>query len=325
MKAAVVIGNAGPPRWTDFADPVAANGETLVTVTAAALSPLTRARAAGQHYSSTKADAFVAGVDGVGRLQDGRRVYFAFVRSPFGAMAEVAPARVELTAPVPDDVDDVTAAAIANPAMSSYGALLDRAKMRKGESVLINGATGAAGKLAIQVAKHLGAKTVIATGRNVQQLELATALGADRTIPLTLPDDRLADAFYTTIIEKDVTIVLDYLWGTSAQQILTAFARNQSGPVAPRIRFVQIGAVSGPVIQLDGSILRSTGVELLGSGLHSISHPQLVRRIGEALAAVRAANFQVDATARPMETVESSWNEDTGGRRLVFSSRRGVR
>ncbi len=318
MKAAVVTEGARAPRWTDFADPVAAADESLVAVTASALSPLTRARASGQHYSATKADAFVAGADGVGRLQDGRRVYFAFVRSPFGAMAQLAPAHSDLTAPVPDDLDDVTAAAIANPAMSSWAALLDRAKLQRGESVLINGATGAAGRLAVQIAKYLGAKTVIATGRDAGQLERAAALGADRTISLVLPDDRLVDALYEAMVGCEITIVLDYLWGVSAQHLLTAIARNQSGPAAPRIRFIQIGAVSGPVIPLDAGVLRSSGVELIGSGLHSVSLACLVSRIGEALAAAAPAKFEVDTVTQPMEQLEAHWNDDAGSRRLVF-------
>ncbi|MBV8116890.1 MAG: zinc-binding alcohol dehydrogenase family protein [Candidatus Eremiobacteraeota bacterium] len=318
MKAAVVTGNA-PPRWSDFADPVATAEETLVTVTAAPLSPPVRARAPGQHYSSTKADAFVAGVDGVGRLQDGTRAYFGFVRSPFGAMAHVAPVRLDCIAPIPSDVDDVTAAAIANPAMSSYAALLDRAQMQRCESVLINGGTGAAGKLAIQIAKFLGAGKVIVTGRNEQQLEPAAALGADRTIPLSLPGRDLADALYSAIVEHDVSIVLDYLWGTSAEEILRAISRIQTGSVAPRIRFVQIGAASGQTSSLDASWLRSSGVELLGTGLRSVALPRLVSRIGEALAAVRPGNFSVATTTRRMQDVETAWNEDTGSQRLVFT------
>jgi NADPH:quinone reductase-like Zn-dependent oxidoreductase len=319
VKAAVVTEPGHAPKWTDFADPIATPDETIVSVTAAALSPLTRARAAGQHYSSTTAAAFVAGADGVGRLADGRRVYFAFVRSPFGAMAQLAPARVELTAAVPDDLDDVTAAAIANPAMSSWAALLDRAKVQPGESVLINGATGAAGRLAVQIAKHLGAKTVIATGRDADQLERAAALGADRTISLRLPGDRLVDALYEGMVDSDVTIVLDYLWGPSAQHLLTAIARNQNGTAAPRIRYVQVGAISGAEISLDASVLRSSGVEIMGSGLRSVSLPRLVAGVGEALAAASAAKFEVDTTTQAMEAVESHWNDDTAGRRLVFS------
>ncbi|MGA8535671.1 MAG: zinc-binding alcohol dehydrogenase family protein [Candidatus Tumulicola sp.] len=317
MKAAVVTAGGAAPQWTDFPDPALVPGEMLVSVSAAALSPLARARASGQHYSATNAATFVAGVDGVGRLQDGRRVYFAFVRTPFGAMAQVAPARADCIVPVPEDVDDVTAAAIANPAMSSWPALCDRAGFQPGESVLINGATGAAGRLAVQIAKHLGAKNVVATGRNAEQLERAAALGADRTIPLE-PDDGLDDALHAALVDCDIAIVLDYLWGVSAQRLLAAIARNAAEPAAPRIRFVQIGAVSGSEISLDASVLRGSGVELLGSGLRSVPQARLVSRIGEALAAVVPAKFEVDATARPMVDVQAAWNDDTGGQRLVF-------
>ncbi len=87
LKAAVVVGADSAPRWVTFEDPVPDDDEVIVTVAAAALSPLVRARASGQHYSSTGHISVVPGIDGVGRLDDGRRVYFAFPRSPFGTMA----------------------------------------------------------------------------------------------------------------------------------------------------------------------------------------------------------------------------------------------
>jgi len=144
---------------------------------------------------------------------------------------------------VPADVDDVTAAAIANPGMSSWAALVERAKLVQGESVLINGATGAAGRLAIQIAKHLGAKAVVVTGRKPRDFEALRALGADETIALTLPEGELIDALRTAIERWDVAVVLDYLWGSPAQRIFDAIAANASGLQAPRIRFVQIGAI----------------------------------------------------------------------------------
>lgn len=319
MKAAVVSEAGRAPQWTDFADPAAGEEELLVTVTAAALTPLTRGRAAGQHYSSAASGRFVAGVDGVGRFEDGRCVYFGFPRAPFGAIAELAPVRRGLVAAIPADLDDVAAAALANPLMSSWAGLRDRAKMERGESVLINGATGSSGKLAVQIAKYLGAKSVVATGRNAEALASATALGADRTISLALPAGQLADALYSAVVECNVAIVLDYLWGASALEIMRAIARNQSGDAAPRVRFVQVGAVSGPEIALDASLLRSSGIELLGTGLRSVALAELVRGIGEALAAASVAKFEVDTTTRPMAAVEAAWNEDTGGRRLVFT------
>jgi NADPH:quinone reductase-like Zn-dependent oxidoreductase len=320
LKAAVVSDIDRPPKWATFEDPTGVEGESIVAVSAAALSPLVRARASGAHYSAAKGvGSFVAGVDGVGRLPDGRRVYFAFPPAPFGAMAQRVSVRTNLHVAVPDGVDDVTAAAIANPGMSSWAALLERARLAKGEAVLVNGATGTAGRLAIQIAKYLGAKTLIATGRSAQQLERLGALGADATISLALPNDELERALEVAIFDNDVTIVLDYLWGNSAESILKAIARNDTGPVARRIRFVQIGAVSGSEISLAASTLRSTRVELLGSGLRSVSNERLVELIGGVMRAVEPAKLQIDTVSRPMDTVETAWNEDCGTRRLVFT------
>ncbi len=171
MHAAVVTDVTKPPRWLEFADPLPAANEIVVSVRAAALSPLARGRASGTHYSASGADSFVAGVDGVGLTPDGRRVFFAFPRAPFGTMAERAPVALDNCTLVPDGLDDVTAAALGNPGMSSWVALRERAKFERGESVLINGATGSAGRLAVRIARYLGARAIVVTGRNESQLE----------------------------------------------------------------------------------------------------------------------------------------------------------
>jgi NADPH:quinone reductase-like Zn-dependent oxidoreductase len=195
MKAGVLLEAGKAPIYGDFPEPAAAEGEVRVAVTAAALSHLTRSRAAGTHYSSSAQQASVAGSDGVGRLADGRRVYFVMPTPPSGSMAEqavVAPSHCVL---LPDGVDDVTGAAIAIPGMSSWVALKERARFVAGETVLVNGATGAAGRLAVQIARYLGAKTVIVTGRNAEALHSLVALGADVTIPLTQDEGALEQAF----------------------------------------------------------------------------------------------------------------------------------
>jgi NADPH:quinone reductase-like Zn-dependent oxidoreductase len=133
MNAAVVTDVTKPPHWSEFANPLPAANEIVVSVRAAALSPLARGRASGTHYSAAGADSFVAGVDGVGVTPDGRRVFFAFPRAPFGTMAERAPVFLDNCTPVPDDLDDVTAAALGNPGMSSWVALRERAKFERGE------------------------------------------------------------------------------------------------------------------------------------------------------------------------------------------------
>lgn len=318
MKAAVVHDFNAPPRYDQFPVPRAQAGETLVQVRAAALSQLVKAQASGRHYSSGKQLPLVPGVDGIGLLADGRRVYFAFPRKGQGAMAQTSVVALENCVAVPDSVDDITAAAIANPGMSSWAALIDRAQFVRGEQVLINGATGASGRLAIQIARHLGASRIIATGRNARSIAGLSALGADEVIALDTPTDELKARFQEAFHVHGVNVVLDYLWGPSAETLLDAAAGPASSTAQPRIRYVQIGSMAGNTINFPGSVLRSSGLELMGSGLGSVSNAGLVQAVGGVLNAIGPAGLTIDAHAVPLSEVESAWTEE-GPSRVVFT------
>ncbi|CAG4894456.1 quinone oxidoreductase family protein [Paraburkholderia saeva] len=317
MKAAVVHDFNAPPRYGDFADPVAVAGETLVQVRAAALSQLVKSQASGRHYSSGKALPLVPGIDGVGLLPDGRRVYFAFPRGIFGAMAQTTVVKTAYCVPVPDGVDDVTAAAIGNPGMSSWAALTERAHFQRGENVLINGATGVSGRLAIQIARHLGASKVIVTGRNAKSIEGLGALGADVLIPLDAPPGALTETFRDAIRSHRVNVILDYLYGPSAESLLAAVG-GHSGEAEPRIRFVQIGSLAGNTITMPAAALRSSGLEIMGSGLGSVSNERLVGAIGALLKAVVSGGFSIEADAVPLTDVERAWTSEASAR-TVFT------
>ena len=318
MRAAVFHSFNSPPQFGEFAEPSPQPGETVVSVTAAALSPLVKGQASGRHYSSEAVFPFVPGVDGVGKIGDGRRVYFAFPKPPYGAMAERAAVADGFHVPVPDDLDDAAAAAIANPGMSSWAALTARAHLTPGETVLVNGATGSAGGLAVRIAKHLGAGRVIATGRNPARLEALAASGADAVISLEQPEAVLARRLRQEI-GAGVDVILDYLWGKSAELLLAAAAGHGSGQAEPRIRYVQIGSAGGQTIPLEASALRSSGLELLGSGLGSNSHAALVTAIGALLKAAGPAGLEIAVETAPLADVEAAWTRDTGRRRLVFT------
>ncbi len=315
MKAAIVTGPGKTPVYGDFPEPVAGPDEELITVTASALSHLTKSRAAGSHYSSSGAYPAVPGVDGVGRTSDGRRVYFAMPAPPSGAMAAKAVVRKSQCLELPVGLDDVTAAAMANPGMSSAAAFRERAHLLPGETVLINGATGIAGNLAVQIAKQMGAGKIIATGRNAAALIELKSLGANETISLTLPDSDLESAFGNAFA-AGVDVVIDYLWGKSAESILIAAAK--SGKEGVPIRFVQIGTVSAENISLPGAALRSSALVLMGSGLRSVSLPNLLSAIDSVFQAAVKAKFRIETEAVPLADIEQTWDRPTGNKRLVF-------
>jgi NADPH:quinone reductase-like Zn-dependent oxidoreductase len=318
MKAAVVHRFDKAPEYGEFGEPSVEAGEVLVKVRASALSRLAQAQAAGKHYSSGSALPFVPGVDGVGRLEDGQRVYFALPKAPFGAMAELVVVPRSQSVALPEDVDDVTAAAIANPGMSSWAALTERAKFVKGERVLINGATGVSGRLAIQIAKFLGAGRIVATGRNEANVQGLTALGADEVIALDQAPEKLSEVFQEELKEKGVDVILDYLWGPSAELLINAAAGHAGGEAEPRVRYVQIGSMAGGTIALQGGALRSSGLEIMGSGLGSVSNAGLVKAIGEMMRAVKPGGFLVDTEPVPLTQVSEAWG-DTSSRRIVFT------
>lgn len=317
MKAAVVLDYARPPRYGDFPDPVPQSDETTISVTAAAVSPVTRDRAAGTHYSADASPPFVPGVDGVGRTPDGRRVYFARPRPPYGSMAERAVARGVI--PLPEGLEDTVAAAAANPGMSCWVPLTVLAPVKPGESVLVNGATGTAGRMAVQVAKHLGASKVIATGRDDAKLRELPELGADVVISLRQPAETLRAVVRKEAHDSNVGVVLDYLWGPSTETILTALAGPDAPRGASRIRFVEVGSLAGPTISLAGETLRSSGIELLGSGFGSSTNADLVKGIGQFLKALASARFRVAIEVRPLAEVEEAWAGAEGTKRLVLT------
>jgi NADPH:quinone reductase-like Zn-dependent oxidoreductase len=297
MQAAMVEEFASPPRYRETAAPVAGDGEVLLQVRAAALSNLVRGQASGSHYSSGKC-------------------YFIGPRAPFGSMAEYTVVSRARTIPLPPNLDDAVAAALGNPGLATWGAMLGRAKLQPGEAVLINGATGTAGKQAIQVAKYLGASKIIATGRNPQALEHLAGLGADETIPLDQPEENLLRSFRAALAQ--VQVVLDYLWGPSAELMLKASAGHGAPEGEPRIRFVQIGSISGDTITLPGGVLRSGGIELLGSGLGSLSSQQILQSLRTMFAATAKVQFEIDIDRVPLAKVEEAWARKGDERRIVF-------
>jgi NADPH:quinone reductase-like Zn-dependent oxidoreductase len=317
MDAAVLHTLGKPPRCESFQEPVARDGEVVVHVHAASLKPLDKQMAAGSHYASARELPVVCGSDGVGHLSDGQRVFFGGCRAPFGAMAQRTVVPRAFTFPVPKEVSDETAAALPNPGVSAWLSLAFRAKLVPGENVLILGATGVAGKLAIKIAKLLGANRVVAAGRNQQALSTLHQFGADATVHLDLPANDLSDAFAREAGQSGFQVVLDYVWGRPAEAFLAAITRKEFASIRSETRFVQIGESAGPTILLPSAVLRSTALTILGTaGIP----PQdiLVNALQQVMRLAASGELTVDTERVPLAEVESSWQRDSQGRRLVI-------
>jgi NADPH:quinone reductase-like Zn-dependent oxidoreductase len=317
MKAAVLSEPGKGPMYDDFKEPVAGEGESTIAVSAAALNHLARSRAAGTHYSVTSDFPFIAGVDGIGRLDNGQRVYFMLPRAPFGSMAEYSVVKSSYCVPVPEELDDITAAAIANPGMSSWVALKERAGMKGGETVLINGATGASGRLAVQIAKYLDAEKIIGIGRNASTMRSLHSLGADATISLLQSPSEFKEELDRHLNGSGIDIVVDYLWGSSAELLLGAVA-TLGGNRTPT-QYIQVGGMSGPTITLPSAVLRSSTIEIKGSGLKSVPTHCFINAIDSLFRATVSTKFEISTQSVRLSDVKEAWSTNSSKARTVFT------
>ena len=310
MKAAVVNEFGRAPDYGDFAEPEPAEGEVLVTMRAAAVSNIARLVAAGKHYSSAASPPMVAGFDGVAELIDGSLVYVPGVRSPWGTLAERAAVSSAAVRPVPEGLDPAQAAAVVNAAFASWMPLTRILEPGATPTVLVIGATGASGSVAVSVAKHLGARRVIAVGREGNALRRTADRGADEIIPL---DDNL-DSALARVGADGVDVVLDFLWGDTANTALPALARSSPHPQY-RIDWVNLGALDGVHVPLDSTLLRMADLHVWGSGAGAYS-PERRRDLADsALDLAERGIIEVDIQRHPLADIGSTWN-DRG--RLVY-------
>jgi NADPH:quinone reductase-like Zn-dependent oxidoreductase len=319
MKAAVLYDPGDMPRYADCPEPMPkADDEILVSVKAVALKHFDKSRASGKHYSTEKInrEAKVIGGDGVCVLPDGRRVYAI---GAGGMMAERAIIEKDRMVPLPEALDDLTAAALPNAVFGSAMALRFRAAMEPGETVLINGATGFTGRLAVQIAKQYGAGKIIATGRNPSSLKDLLTLGSDEVIPIG-DNEGFAEQLQKIHRQTPVNVIIDYLWGSSAETILNVIKGD--GSFTPRTRFVSVGAMTGDKIQISAALLRGTDLQLSGSGLGSWNK----RQIGSLFSEILPDMFQLAAGGKltvhtipvALPDIENLWEVDvTDGKRLV--------
>ena len=317
MHAAVLHALGEVPKYEEFPDPVAADGEAMVEIWAAALKPVDKQIATGLHYASPRQLPAICGTDGVGRLSDGRRVFFGGPRPPYGAMAERAAVRSMFMFPIPDNLSDELAAAIANPGVSAWLTLAVRAKVAAGERVLILGATGVTGRLSVRIAKLLGAERVVAAGRNRSVLAALHKVGADATIELDLPAEKLSAKFAHEAGKAGFNVVIDYVWGAPAEAFLKAITRNQFAAAEAETRYVQVGESAGASITLPAAVLRSTPITIMGTaGIPS--REVMVDAMEKVMAHAASGELAIETERVPLAEIEDAWSRDPRGKRFVM-------
>lgn len=319
MHAAVLHAIGTAPRYEEFHEPVIgdSDGEVIVHVHAASLKPIDKQLASGSHYASRGELPRVCGSDGVGHIEGGQRVFFGGPRPPHGAMAQRTVVPRAFTFPIPDNLDDETAAALPNPGVSAWLSLTYRAKLARGEAVLILGATGVTGKLGVKIAKLLGAGRVVAAGRNHEALNTLHDLGADATISLALPATELSEAFVQEAGQSGFQVVIDFVWGQPAEAFLTAITRSEFAAVQSETRFVQVGESAAPTITLPAAVLRSTAVTILGTaGIPP--RDVLVEAFQQVMAYAAKGDLQIETQRIPLAHVENAWQRNQPGCRLVM-------
>jgi NADPH:quinone reductase-like Zn-dependent oxidoreductase len=319
MHAAVVRSFDAPPRYETFQTPEP-NGEheIAVDVLAAGLHPRVRSGASGSHYTSADVLPLIPGIDGVGRSAEGQLLYFVAFDSAFGTMAERTVIDRRRAAALPDDADVQAIAAGMNPGMSSWVALRKRIAFEAGQKVLVLGATGNAGQMAVQIAKFWGAGHVVAAGRNPERLARLTSLGADDLVSLTGEPDEIARALAAA--GADVDVVIDYLWGPATEQAIPALVKERAERSRP-LRWIEIGSMAGTTITLPSAALRAANLQLLGSGQGSLTTAVIAAELPELARQISAGSFIVDPVATPLSDIESAWSAPTApGQRIVFTT-----
>lgn len=307
MHAAVVTSFDRPPRYREWPDPVpSADGDALVEVVAAALHPRVRSQADGSHYSSTGELPLVPGIDAVVRDAEGVLRYALLDDTTSGTLAERTVVELSRSIPLPAETDAVAVAAAMNPVMSSWVALKRRVTFTPGSRVLVLGATGSAGRMALQVARRFGAAEVIAAARGGDRLDALLDHGADRVLAL----GELTPA-------ADVDVVLDYVWGAPSGRAIVDIVTGRADRSRP-LTWIEIGSVAGPELRLPSAALRAARLDLVGSGIGSVPGSGFLDELPQIAAAVSAGEFEVDVQTVPLADVEAAWTSDTRPR-LVFT------
>jgi NADPH:quinone reductase-like Zn-dependent oxidoreductase len=298
MRAALLKDHDQAPEPGEFEDPRPEDGQLLVELSVAGVNPVDIWAARGVMGSKPPLPS-VAGREGIGTTEDGRRVYFDTSVAPYGSFAERTLVEEGTVIDVPDGVEDQVAVAFGIAGLAAWLGLGWRGGLSQGESVLVLGASGTVGMIGVQAAKLMGAGTVVAAARNEERLALAKQLGADATVTLGGEGDALVEALKEAAPEGGFDLVLDPLWGAPAVAALESVAMNG--------RMVLIGNSAGQQVELVSRSVRSRQAALLG---HTNFNAPLETKAEAFHAMCRhaaAGELEVEVEELPLDQVEQAW------------------
>ncbi|TMM03852.1 MAG: zinc-binding alcohol dehydrogenase family protein [Actinobacteria bacterium] len=299
MRAAILRWYGAPPEPGEFDEPQAGDGQEVVEVLAAGLNPVDIRMASGTFYGGTPPLPSVVGREGVGRTPDGRLVYFDGPIPPYGAFAERALIARDSAIPLPAELDPALAVSFGIAGLAAWLALDWRAGLREGENVLVLGASGVVGQVAVQGARLLGAGRVAAAARSPEGLDRARDLGADAVVSLTLREDDLVDALREAAGGDGFDVVIDPVWGDPAAAALQA--------CRVRGRLVQIGESAGPHSTLASATIRGKLLAVLGH-TNFMAPPDVKRAAYERMVEHGArGELAVEVERVPLEQVADAW------------------
>ncbi|TGJ99769.1 zinc-binding alcohol dehydrogenase family protein [Leptospira semungkisensis] len=322
MKAAILKEFGKPPIYGDYPNPSPENSEqVLMHVKTAAIKNIDKLRASGTHYASYKELPAIVGLDGVGILENGTKVYAQGITGTVAEQALISKNKLTI---LPDGIDLFLAAALPNAVIGATMALHARVNLNRGNVVLVNGATGVTGQLAVQVAKHYGASRIIATGRNEESLQKLKGFGADTIISLKQSEEEVLEQIKKVHKETPIDIVVDYLWGRPVELLLKAFKGGGIDSHTHPVKIVTVGDMAGKTISLDSASLRSSDIQILGSGLGSLSAKDIQNFNNEILPEMfqLAAKgiLKLEIHKEDLKNIEHAWNlEISSGQRMVIS------
>lgn len=313
MKAAVVYEPGAAPVCDGFPEPKVDDAHALVDLVGAGIHQVVRSRVAGRHYSSAGVWPAVPGVDAVARTADGQLVYTGFVEAPWGTMAERLAVPGQFGVPLPAGADPLAVAAGTNPGMASWLPLGMRRDQR-GEAglgtVLILGATGMSGGLAVDNAFALGAESVVAVGRQASRLAALADRAPERDLrTVTLSGESPVDtaAMVQALEGRPPSIVVDFVWGSVAEAAFQALGHPDLDIEGYDVSYVEIGTMAGPDASVPGALLRSRNVTLSGSGLGGTPVTEIIARLPGFLEQIAVGAVHVPYTAYPLSRVAEAW------------------